>query len=430
MIDRYTLPKMKEIWSEENKYRKWLEVELAVCDAHHKLGKIPSEALKKIKRNAKFSVKRINTIERTVDHDMIAFLTNVAENVGPESRYIHMGLTSNDIVDTAQALVLFDASRMIGADIEAFIKSLRKIAKANKDTVMIGRTHGVHAEPTTFGLKMALFMAEMERNLERFKRAKESVCVGKLSGAVGTYSNIDPHVEELALKALGLKRPLVVNQVIQRDRHAEYMMVLAIIAATIEKLALEIRGLQRTEVGEAEEPFRKGQKGSSAMPHKKNPILCERMCGLARIVRANALVSVENIALWHERDISHSGAERVILPDSAILVDYMLQTMTRIIDNLVIHKDNMRKNIDKTGGLIYSQRLLLALVNKKLSREESYRLVQSAAMKARGVGRSFKEMIGSDPIIRKYLSKEEISGAFDLNYYLRNVDMIYRRLGL
>jgi adenylosuccinate lyase len=430
MIDRYTLPKMQEIWSEENKFRKWLEVEVAACEGWNKLGKIPDDSLRKIKRNAKFSVKRIKTIEKTVDHDIIAFLTSVAENVGQDSRYIHMGLTSNDIVDTANSLMLEDASQVIQGDISDMVKSLKKRAKANKDTVMIGRTHGVHAEPMTFGLKMAVYMKEMERNLERFKAAREGMRVGKLSGAVGTYSNIDPKVEEVALKSLRLNRVDVANQVIQRDRHAEYMMTLAIIAATLEKIALEIRGLQRTEVGEAEEPFKKGQKGSSAMPHKKNPITCERICGLARVVRANAMVSLENIALWHERDISHSSTERIILPDSTILVDYMLQTMTRIIDNLVVYKENMKRNLEKSGGLIFSQRLLIALVDKKLTREEAYKIVQSNAMRARGLGRSFKDVTLADPKIKKHLDQNEIKSAFDIKYYLRNVDMIYKRLGL
>ena len=430
MIDRYTLPKMKEIWSDENKYSKWLDVEIAACVAWNKLGKIPAKALANIKRKAAFSISRINEIEKTVDHDIIAFLTNVAENVGPDSRYVHMGLTSNDVVDSAQALLLKDASAVIEDDISSIVSSLKKIAKQNKDTLIMGRTHGVHAEPTTFGLKMALFMAEMERNLERFVRAARNVAVGKISGAVGTYSNIDPKIEELALRSLGLARPLVANQVVQRDRHAEYLASLAIIGATLEKLALEIRGMQRTEVGEVEEPFRKGQKGSSAMPHKKNPILCERICGLARILRANALVALENIALWQERDISHSSAERVILPDSTILADYMLQKMTWIIDNLVLHKDAMRRNIDKTGGLIFSQRLLLALVDKKLTREEAYKIVQSNAMKAREAGLNFKEVVSSDPMVRKHLTEGEIKAAFDINYYLRNIGVIYKRLGL
>jgi len=430
MIERYTLPKMKEIWSEENKFRKWLEVEVAACEGWNQLGRIPDEAMKKIKRTAKFSLKRIQTIEKTVDHDVIAFLSSVAENVGPESRYIHMGLTSNDIVDTANSLMLEDASQVIEVDLKDMIKSLKKKAKANKDTVIIGRSHGVHAEPTTFGLKLAIFMKEMERNLERFKRARAQLAVGKLSGAVGTYSNIDPKVEDVALKKLGLKRVEVANQVVQRDRHAEYLSVLAIIAATLEKIALEIRGLQKTEIGEVEEPFKKGQKGSSAMPHKKNPITCERICGLARIIRANAMVGYENIALWHERDISHSSTERIIFPDSTILIDYMLQTMTRIIDNLVIYKENMKRNIEKTGGLIFSQRLLLALVDKKLTREEGYKIVQSNAMKARGLGKSFKEICLKDPVINKHLSQKEIQEAFDIKYYLRNTGAIFKRLGL
>jgi len=339
-------------------------------------------------------------------------------------------MTSNDVVDTAQALVIKDASQVIRGDLKDLIKSLRKKAKANKNTVMIGRSHGVHAEPMTFGLKLAIFMEEMQRNLDRFEGATKAVSVGKLSGAVGTYSNIDPKVEDIALKRLGLTRDAVTNQVIQRDRHAEYMTVLAIIASSLEKIALEIRGLQRTEVGEVEEPFKKGQKGSSAMPHKKNPITCERICGLARIVRANSLVAMENIALWHERDISHSSTERIMLPDTTTLIDYMLQKMTRIIDNLVIYKENMKKNLDRTGGLIFSQRLLLALVEKKQTREDAYKIAQSAAMRARGMGRSFKDIVMSDPAVKKHLSDREIAEVFNINYYLRNINVIYKRLGL
>lgn len=345
MIDRYSLPKMREIWSEEHKFRTWLMVELAACEAWNKLGRIPAASLKKIKSKANFSIKRINEIEKKVDHDVIAFLTAVAENVGPDSRFIHMGMTSSDVVDTSLSLVMRDAADIILKDIDEFIKVLKKMAKKYRDTVMMGRSHGVHAEPMTMGLKFALWLKEMERNKDRMEASRKIINVGQISGAVGTYSNIDPKVEEFACKKLGLEPVAVSNQVIQRDRHAEYMSTLAVIAATLEKIALEVRGLQKTEIGEVEEPFKKGQKGSSAMPHKKNPITCERVCGLSRIVRANAMVAFENVALWHERDISHSSTERVCVPDSTTLVDYMLQKMIWIIDNLVVFPEKMRQMI-------------------------------------------------------------------------------------
>jgi len=430
MIDRYTLPKMREIWSEEHKFRTWLEVELAACEAWSKIGKIPLSALKKIKSKATFSVKRIDEIEKTVDHDVIAFLTNVAENVGSESRFIHMGLTSSDVVDTSLSLVMRDAAEVILKDMEDFCNVLRKMARQYKGIPMMGRSHGVHAEPMTFGLKLALWLKEMERNRERMLRAKEAINVGKLSGAVGTYSNLDPKVEELTCKKLGLTPAPISNQVIQRDRHAEYLCALAVIAATLEKIALEVRGLQKTEIGEVEEPFRKGQKGSSAMPHKKNPITCERVCGLARLVRSNAMVALENVALWHERDISHSSAERVIIPDSTTLVDYMLHKMNYIIDNLVVFPDKMRQNIDKTQGLIFSQRLLLSLIDKGLTREKAYQIVQTAAMKARSNGKHLKELILEDKEARRHLLDSEIKDIFDIKYYLRNVEGIFKKLGL
>lgn len=429
MIDRYSLEKMKSIWSEENKFRKWLEVELAACEAWKTLGKIPDTAFKKIKKDAKFSVKRISEIEKTVDHDVIAFLTNVAEHVGPDSRFIHMGMTSSDVVDTSLSLLMRESAQLIIADIKDCIRALRAKAKKYKNTPMIGRSHGIHAEPTTFGLKMALYMEEMKRNLDRMSRAMEVISVGKFSGAVGTYSNIEPKVEEIACRKLGIRRAEVSTQVIQRDRHAEYMSAIAVTAATLEKIATEIRNLQRTEIQEAEEPFKQGQKGSSAMPHKRNPITCERIAGLARVLRANSMVALENVALWHERDITHSSTERIVIPDSAILIDYMLQTLTRIIDNLIVYPENMRKNIDRTQGLIFSQRLLLMLINKGLTREEAYKIVQSNAMKARG-RRSLKDEVMSDPDAAKVLSKKEIESAFDINYYLRNVDEIFRRVGI
>ena len=430
MIDRYTLPKMREIWSEEHKFNTWLEVEIAACEAWARLGKIPQASLKKIKSNANFSIKRINEIEKTVDHDVIAFLTSVAEKVGPDSRFVHMGLTSSDVVDTSLSLVMRDAADVIIKDIDDFLKILKKMAKKYKNIVMMGRSHGVHAEPMTFGLKFALWMKEMERNRERMLRARAAINVGKISGAVGTYSNLDPRVEELACKKLGLSPSSISTQVLQRDRHAEFMTSLAIVAATLEKIALEIRGLQKTEIGEVEEPFKKGQKGSSAMPHKKNPITCERTCGLARVVRANSLVALENVALWHERDISHSSTERILVPDSTILVDYMLEKMAFIIDNLVVYPERMKQNIEKSQGLIYSQRVLLALIDKGLSREKAYQIVQATAMKARVSGKHLKELILADRGAKKHLSDKEINQAFDINYYLRNIETIFKRLGL
>lgn len=430
MIDRYTLPKMREIWSEEHKFNTWLEIEVAACEAWAKLGKIPPSSLKKIKKNATFSLKRINEIEKTVDHDVIAFLTSVAEKVGPDSRFIHMGLTSSDVVDTSLSLLLRDAADIILKDIDEFIKILKNMAKKYKDIVMMGRSHGVHAEPMTLGLKFALWMKEMERNKERMAQARTTINVGQISGAVGTYSNLDPKVEELTCRKLGLTPSPISSQVIQRDRHAEFMAVLAIVAATLEKIALEIRGLQKTEIGEVEEPFKKGQKGSSAMPHKKNPITCERICGLARVVRANSMVAMENVALWHERDISHSSTERITMPDSTTLVDYMLQKMSWVIDNLVVYPERMKQNINKSQGLTFSQRLLIALIDKGLTRENAYQIVQTAAMKARTSGKQLKELILTDKEATKHLSAKEIEQVFDIKYYLRNVETIFKRLGL
>lgn len=430
MIDRYSLPKMTEIWSEEHKFSTWLAVELAACEAWVKLGKIPVSAMKNIKSKAKFSIDRINEIEKTVDHDVIAFLTNVAENVGNDSRFIHMGLTSSDVVDTSLSLVMRDAADIIIKDIDEFIVILKKMAKKYRSIVMMGRSHGVHAEPMTMGLKFALWMKEMERNLVRMKAARDNINVGQVSGAVGTYSNLDPKVEDYTCKKLGLDPAPISNQVIQRDRHAEYMSVLAIIAASLEKIALEVRGLQKTEISEVEEPFKKGQKGSSAMPHKKNPITCERICGLARIIRANAMVGFENVALWHERDISHSSTERICIPDSTTLIDYMLQKMVYIIDNLVVFPEKMKQNIDKSLGLVFSQRLLLALIEKELSREQAYQIVQAAAMKARAASRHLKEVILEDKEAKKSLSEKEINEIFNINYYLRNIETIFKRLGI
>lgn len=430
MIERYTLPKMREIWSEENKFRKWLEVELAACEAWGTLGKIPREALAKISRKATFDINRINEIEKETAHDLIAFLTSVAEKVGPESRYIHMGMTSYDVEDTARSMQMRDSADLIIKDIEEVIKIIRRRAKEEKDTIMMGRTHGVHAEPITFGLKMLVWLAEMERNVERMKRAKETIAVGKISGAVGTYAAIDPRVEEYVCRKLKLKASPASTQVLQRDRHAEFITTIALIAASLEQFATEIRNLQRTEVWEVEEPFGKGQKGSSAMPHKKNPITSERIAGLARVVRGNALAALENVALWHERDITHSSVERIILPDTCQLIDYMLQMFARVMDGLVVFPQNMRRNIEKGGGLVFSQKILLALTDKGLTREEAYKIVQTAAMKARTAGKDFKETILESKDVLKHLSLEELDKLFDYRGFLKNIDGIFRRFGI
>ncbi|OGC29448.1 adenylosuccinate lyase [candidate division WOR-1 bacterium RIFOXYB2_FULL_48_7] len=430
MIDRYTMPKMREIWSEENKFRKWLEVELAACEAWSSLGKIPREALHKIKRKAAFDVKRINEIEKETNHDLIAFLTSVAEKVGRESRFIHLGLTSYDVEDTARSMQLCEAADLLIKDLDDAIKILKRRAKEEKHTVMMGRTHGVHAEPITFGLKLLVWIAEMERNVERLKQAREVIAVGKVSGAVGSYAAVDPRVEEYVCKKLKLTPSPASTQILQRDRHAQFVTTLAVIAATLEQFATEIRNLQRTEVWEVEEPFGKGQKGSSAMPHKKNPITCERIAGLARVIRGNSLAALENVATWHERDITHSSVERVILPDSCLLLDYMLHLFAKVIDGLVVMPQNMRKNIDKSQGLIFSQKLLLALAEKGLTREEGYKIVQTAAMKTRNSGGNLKEEILASRDAMRYLSKEEIDKIFDIRNHLKNIDIIFRRFGL
>ncbi|MDD5593214.1 MAG: adenylosuccinate lyase [Candidatus Margulisbacteria bacterium] len=430
MIDRYTLPKMREIWSEENKFRKWLEVEIAACEAWASLGKIPREALAKIKRKASFDIGRINEIEKETAHDLIAFLTSVAEKVGPESRFIHMGMTSYDVEDTARSMQMRDAADLIIKDIEEVIKIIKRRAKEEKDTIMMGRTHGVHAEPVTFGLKLLVWAAEMERNLVRMKHAQETISAGKISGAVGTYANLDPRVEEYVCKKLKLKPSPASTQVLQRDRHAEYLTTLAVIAGSLEQFATEIRNLQRTEIWEVEEPFGKGQKGSSAMPHKKNPITCERIAGLARVIRGNAVAGLENVALWHERDITHSSVERIILPDSCTLIDYMLQQFARVMDGLVVFPQNMRKNIERSFGLTFSQKLLLALTDKGLTREEAYKIVQTAAMKARGSGKNLKDEIFESRDAMKHLSKEEIEHIFDIRNHLKNINVVFRRFGL
>jgi len=428
MINRYTRPEMGSIWEDENRYVKWLDVEIAACEAMSEEGTIPVESLKVIKEKAGFSVDRIMEIEEETKHDVIAFLTNVAEYVGPESRFIHLGLTSSDILDTSFALLLKEAMNLIIQDVEGFMKTLKKRAIEHKNTVMIGRSHGIHAEPITFGLKLAVWYSEMERNLRRLEDALNVISYGKLSGAVGTFANISPRVEELTCKKLGLTPAKISTQIIQRDRHAQYFTALAILAGTLEKIAVEIRHLQRTEVLEAEEPFKKGQKGSSAMPHKKNPIGSENISGLARLVRSNSLAAMENIALWHERDISHSSVERVIAPDSTILIDFMLHRLDRIVSGLIVHPDNMINNLNKTKGLIFSQQALIKLAEKGMERQKAYVMVQRNAMKVWESGQDFKELIMEDEDICSYLSKEEIEEMFDLDYHLKHVDEIFERV--
>ncbi|QNO15245.1 adenylosuccinate lyase [Alkalicella caledoniensis] len=430
MIERYTREKMGKIWTLENKFQKWLDIEIVACEAWSQLGIIPKEAVEKIAANATFSVDRILEIEEQTRHDVIAFTRCVAESLGEESKYVHYGLTSSDVVDTALAMLMVEAGDMIIAGVRESLEILREKANEYKYTIMMGRTHGVHAEPTTLGLKFALWYQEMERNLQRLDEAIEQMRVGKLSGAVGTFGNIDPRVEEYVCKRLGLKPAPVSTQVLQRDRHAHFMTTLAIVAGTIEKIALEIRGLQKTETREIEEPFYSGQKGSSAMPHKRNPVNCEQLCGLARIVRTNSLAAMENQALWHERDISHSSVERVIVPDSTILVDYMLGKMNRILKDIHVYPEKMLENIEKSYNLTFSGRALLQLVQGGLKREEAYDLIQKYAMKAWEEKIDFKELLMTDELIKEKIPKDLIEGIFDLNFCTKEVDFIFDRLNI
>jgi adenylosuccinate lyase len=428
MIERYTRPEMGRIWTLENKYRKWLQVELAVCEALSEQGQIPPQDLQEIKEKANFDVVRIAEIEKETQHDVIAFLTNVAEYVGPASRYIHEGLTSSDVLDTSLAMLLVEASDLLLKDLEGLIAVLQKSAHRWKDTVMIGRSHGIHAEPITLGLKFALWYAEMSRHRDRLHHAREAVRVGMISGSVGTYANIDPVIEEKTCARLGLEPAPISNQILQRDRHAEYFTTLALIGCSIEKIAIEIRHLQRTEVREAEEFFAAGQKGSSSMPHKRNPIASENLAGLTRVLRGNALAAMENVPLWHERDISHSSVERIIAPDSTILLDYMLVRLTRVLDRLVVYPDNMQRNLELTGGLLFSQQAMLALTKKGLTREESYRLIQRNAMAVWEEGGQLKERLTQDPEITQQLTPAEIEAVFDLGYHLKHVDTIFQKV--
>jgi adenylosuccinate lyase len=419
---------MGRLWDLDNKYQKWLEVEIAVCEAWAEMGGIPARAIEIIKDKAGFDIGRIDEIEKTVKHDVIAFLTSVAEHVGPESRFIHKGLTSSDVVDTALSLLIMQAADIIIDDLKELMSVLKKQAFDYKDTPCMGRSHGIHAEPMTFGLKFSLWYEDAKRNLRRIEQAKKAIAIGKISGAVGTFSNIPPELEGRVCKRLGLEPEPVATQVIQRDRHAEFMTSLALIAASVEKVAIEIRHLQRTEVLEAEEPFSVGQKGSSAMPHKRNPVGSENLSGLARLVRSNAIAAMEDIALWHERDISHSSVERIIIPDSTILVDYMLDRLTAILRDLHIHPQKMQANIDKSYGLYNSQRVMLALIDKGVSREDAYSLVQRNAMESWSKGVSFMKLLQKDSDISAHLSPPEIEAIFDLKYYLRHIDFIFRRV--
>ncbi len=429
MIERYSRPEMKRVWSEENKFDKWLQVEIAVCEAWAEMGVIPKEAIPKIK-TATYKLERISEILKVTHHDMTAFLQAVSESLGEESRFIHLGLTSSDIMDTALNLQLKEATKLLADDITKLIAVLEDKAIEHKTTLMIGRTHGVHAEPITFGLKLALWAQEMKRNYGRLTEAEKMISVGKISGAVGTYATVPPEVEEIACDKLGLAPAPISNQIVQRDRHAHFVTTLAIIAGSLEKFATEIRSLQRTEILETEEPFSPGQTGSSAMPHKRNPELCERICGLARLVRGYALTSLENIALWHERDISHSSTERIILPDSCLVLDYILNIFTLIMQGLQVYPENMRRNLELTQGLVFSQRVLLALIDKGLSRQKAYQIVQRNAMKAWKEQTSFLGLLKADREVTEHLSVSELEALFDYSYFVRHVDTIFERLGL
>lgn len=428
MIPRYSRRVMAQIWEPENRFRKWLQIELLACEAMVKLGEVPASAWENIRQKATFDPKRIEEIEKVVKHDVIAFLTSVSEKVGPEARYLHLGLTSSDILDTSLAMLLVEAAAVLEEDIKKLLDVLKKRAYEHKLTPMMGRTHGMHAEPITFGLVLALWYAEMERNLERLRRVKAGIAYGKISGAVGTYAHLNPAVEAYVCEKCGLKPAPISNQIVQRDRHADYFAALAIIASSVEKIALQIRHLQRTEVNEAEEPFSEGQKGSSAMPHKRNPIASENLMGLSRLMRSYSLAAMENIALWHERDISHSSVERIIAPDATILLDYMLDRLTQLLENLVVYPQNMLNNMQLTHGLVFSEGVMLKLVQKGLNREEAYNLVQKAAFQSRQEQKDFEKILLNDSQILKYLGKDEIKECFNLNHFYRHVETIFKRV--
>jgi len=430
MIPRYSLPDMARIWSDENKFQKMLDIEILACEAMANLGKVPRKELRKIKSKARFNVKRIEKIEQKTRHDVIAFLRNIAEYIGSSSRFVHQGLTSSDVLDTALSVMMKEASGILLEDLAKLKKELRKKAKKYKHTIMVGRSHGVHAEPTTFGLKLGLYFDEINRCIKRIERSKVIISVGKISGPVGTYSNVEPYVENYVCRKLGLRPANISTQILQRDRHADYLAQIALVGATLEKLAVEIRNLQKTEVREAEEPFSKGQKGSSAMPHKRNPVMCERITGLARVLRANSMVAMENVALWHERDISHSSAERIIIPDSTILLDHMLNDMIFIIKNMHVYPDNMRNNLAKTKGLIFSARILVELEKRGVERREAYDIIQRCAMNVWNKNMNFKEALWRDKDFMKVVKPRELERFFDLGYYTRHVDKIFKKVGI
>ena len=430
MIDRYTLSKMGNVWSEKRKLEIMLQIEILTCEAMCKLGQIPKKSLEKIKKNAKFDIDEVKRLEEKTKHDIVAFINNVGQSLGAEARYLHMGLTSSDLLDTALSVQCIEASEIILADIKKCLAILKQKAKKYKDTPCIARTHGVHAEPTTFGLKLAVWYDEMRRNQDRMEQAKVMMSFGKLSGAVGTYANIDPYVEEFVCEKLGLKPANIATQIIQRDHHCQFVTTIAIIGSTLNKIATEIRLLQKTEVLEVEEPFFKGQVGSSAMPHKRNPVACERISGLSRILRSNAQAAFENICLWHERDISHSSVERIILPDSTIALNYMFSKLNPILDGLLVYPKNMILSLTKTKGLIYSQRVLLELMKKGLTRESAYEIIQHCAMQVWQETSDFKDILNRDRKVRKYLKPSEIDACFNIKYYTRHADRIFKRVGL
>jgi adenylosuccinate lyase len=421
---------MGEIWQDQNRFSKMLKIEVLVCEALAKLGKIPKKSLEKIKKKAKFDLETVQKIEEKTKHDVASFLVNVAENIGPEAKYLHLGMTSSDLLDTTLALQCVEAINILISDAKKILDVLAVKAKKYKDTICIARTHGIHAEPITFGLKLAVWFDEMKRNLERLQHAKENIRFGKLSGAVGTYAHLDPFVEEYVCNKLGLKPVPIATQIIQRDKHAQFLMTLALVASSLEKFATEIRHLQKTDVLEVEEPFFKGQIGSSAMPHKRNPIHCERICGLARVIRANAQAAMENINLWHERDISHSSVERIIIPDSTVLLDYMLNRFTYILEGILVYPKNMIVNLTKTRGLIYSQKVLVELMNKGLSRPAAYEIIQRCAMQVWRENIEFKEVLMRDRKLRRYLSADELDACFNVRYYVRYVDKIFKKVGI
>ncbi|RAK07504.1 adenylosuccinate lyase [Halanaerobium saccharolyticum] len=430
MLSRYSRAEMENVWSEERKYENWLEIEIAILKARAELGEIPVSAAEKVEQEAKVDLKRIKEIEAKTRHDMIAFIEGISENLGAESRFIHEGVTSSDIKDTARAMQMQQACQLILKDLKKLKQTLGQKALAAKDTIMVGRTHGVHAEPITWGLKILNWYQEIERQITRFEQLEEVVAVGQISGAVGTFATIDPEVEKRVCELLGLKNAKVSSQILQRDRHADFIERIALAAASIEKFATEIRNLQRTDILEVEEGFRKGQKGSSAMPHKKNPIVCERLSGLARVIRGNVVPALENVCLWHERDLTHSSVERVILPDSAVLLDYMLHKFKGVMEELVVNEDNMQLNLEKTLGLTFSQRLMLALVEKGLRREEAYELAQRNAMTAWEEKTDYRKLISADEEISEYLTEAELDQIFDWQAYLKNIDQIFKRTGL